>query len=240
MNYLSHSEAQDRLDTSNGLSIRDKKANEAYDHENAFYWLSEPARIYKLLAHYELYQKILDVPGDILELGVYKGASLIRLATFRQTLENASTRRIVGFDAFGSFPRDNISLPSDNQFIEDFERTAGFGLKVEEIREIFKHKGFQNIHLVPGNIFHTLDEYLQQFPATRIAFLHLDMDVKEPTQYALEKLFERVTAGGLVVFDDYGMVAGATEVVDAFAKKHGLPIQKTRHYTIPAYIQKIK
>lgn len=239
MKNHSHSGVHDILGANDGLSIRGKNVNDAYDHENAFYWLSQPARICKLLAQYELYQKILDVPGDILELGVYKAASLIRLATFRQTLENASARKIVGFDAFGTFPRDNISLPSDKQFIENFECAGGAGLTVEETRAIFERKGFQNIHLVPGNIFHTLDDYLQKFPATRIAFLHLDMDVKEPTQYALEKLFDRVTPRGLVVFDDYGMVAGATEVVDAFANSHGLSIQKTRHYTIPAYIQKI-
>lgn len=238
MNHHPHSGAQDIPGTHPGLSIRGKNVTDAYDHENAFYWLSQPARIYKLLAQYELYQKILDVPGDILELGVYKAASLIRLATFRQTLENASTRKIVGFDAFGPFPQDNISLPSDKIFIENFERAGGLGLSVDEARAIFANKEFQNIHLVPGNIFHTLDEYLKKFPATRIALLHLDMDVKEPTQYALEKLFDRVTPRGLVVFDDYGMVAGATEVVDAFVKSHGLTIHKTRHYTIPAYIQK--
>lgn len=226
------------MKTKNDLSIRGKNSDEAYEHENAFYWLSQPERICKLLAQYELYQKILDVPGDVVEFGVYKAASLIRLATFRQTLENTSARKIVGFDAFGPFPRDNISLPSDTQFIENFECAGGSGLTVEETRAIFEHKGFKNIQLVPGNIFHTLDNYLQKFPATRIAFLHLDMDVKEPTQYALEKLFDRITSRGLIVFDDYGMVTGATEVVDTFAKIHGLTIHKTRHYTIPAYIQK--
>lgn len=233
------SRAKDKLEMNHDFSIRGKKITDAYEHENAFYWFSQPARICKLLAQYELYQKILDVPGDILELGVYKSASLIRLATFRHTLENASARKIVGFDAFGTFPCDNISLSSDKQFIENFESTGGSGLTVEETRAILKHKGFENINLIPGNIFHTLDDYLQQFPATRIALLHLDMDVKEPTQYALDKLFDRVTPCGLIVFDDYGMVAGATEVVDAFAKNHGLKIQKTTHYAIPAYIQKI-
>ena len=238
MSHLPNSERKNVGDTRQDLVIRGKTANDAYDYENAFYWLSHPARIYKLLAQYELYKKILDVPGDILELGVYKAASLIRFATFRQTLENPDARKIVGFDAFGSFPRDNISLQSDNQFIENFERVGGLGLDVEDILAIFENKGFKNIQLVRGNIFHTLDTYLEQLPATRISLLHLDLDVKEPTQYALERLYDRVTPRGLIVFDDYGMVAGATEVVDAFSKKNGLTIQKTSHYTIPVYIQK--
>lgn len=238
MMHRPHHSTQNIAEVNPGLNIRGKDTKDAYEHENAFYWLSKPARIYKLLAQYELYQKILDVPGDILELGVYKAASLIRLATFRQTLENSSSRKIVGFDAFGVFPRENIALQSDNQFIDDFERMGGSGLDVEETQKILENKGFQNIHLVPGNIFQTLNDYLMQFPATRIAFLHLDMDVKEPTQFALQQLYDRVTPQGLIVFDDYGMVVGATETVDTFAKENGLTIRKTRHYTIPAYIQK--
>ncbi|VUZ29013.1 Uncharacterised protein [uncultured Comamonas sp.] len=75
-------------------------------------------------------------------------------------------------------------------------------------------------------------------PATRIALLHLDIDIKEPTEYALQRLYEHIVPQGLIVVDDYGTVAGATEAVDQFAKTHGLLIQKTSHYKIPAYIQK--
>ena len=32
----------------------------------------------KLLSHYEIYNMIKDLPGDILEFGVFKGSSLIR------------------------------------------------------------------------------------------------------------------------------------------------------------------
>lgn len=64
------------------------------------------------------------------------------------------------------------------------------------------------------------------------------MDVKEPTQYALQRLYEHIVPQGLIVIDDYGTVAGATEAVDQFARRHGLRIQKTPHYKIPAYIQK--
>jgi hypothetical protein len=223
---------------SDNFSIRENFLRDIYNYENAFYWLSHPSRISKLLAQYELYQKIIDIPGDIIEIGVYKAASLIRFATFRQTLENDSARKIIGFDAFGAFPRENISLPSDRDFIENFERNGGEGLSAEEVTSIIDHKGFKNIHLVPGNIFNTLEIYLDKFPSTRISMLHLDVDVKEPTQYALEKLYERIVPNGLVVIDDYGLVEGATEAIEYFAKKNKLNIQKTTHYTIPAYIKK--
>ena len=52
-----------------------------WDYENGFYLTSHVTRIAKLLAHYELYKSIADLPGHVVECGVYKGASLIRFAS---------------------------------------------------------------------------------------------------------------------------------------------------------------
>ena len=72
----------------NGFSSIDK-----WDFENSFYWFSDPTRINKLLAQYELYKSIIDLPGDVLEFGVYKLCSLIRLATYRNLIENDFSRK---------------------------------------------------------------------------------------------------------------------------------------------------
>lgn len=42
-------------------------------YENGFYLTSKPYRLGNILAHYELYKKILHLPGDVVELGVFKG-----------------------------------------------------------------------------------------------------------------------------------------------------------------------
>lgn len=67
----------------NNLKIRNLSKKKIWDYENGFYLFSSVSRINKLLSHYELYKMILGLPGHIFELGVYKGASLIRFATFR-------------------------------------------------------------------------------------------------------------------------------------------------------------
>lgn len=79
-------------------------AENSFDYENGFILTSEPYRLGNILAHYELYKKIVHLPGDVVELGVFKGNSLIQFATFRSLLENDKSRKIVGFDAFGEFP----------------------------------------------------------------------------------------------------------------------------------------
>ena len=220
------------------MNIQTLQQSDAWNYENGFYWFGNPSRLAKLLAHYELYKTILSLPGDIFELGVYKAASLVRLATFRQVLEHELSRKVVAFDAFGKFPRSSLSMESDRKFIDDFERQSGDGLSKTDVESLLKEKPFINYELVEGNVMETLSEYLVRFPATRIALLHLDMDVKEPTEYALDLLFDRVVPGGLIIFDDYSTVAGETDAVDVFIQKHRLQIQKLPFYKIPSYVRK--
>ena len=220
------------------FKIRGLSSKNIWDYENAFYWFSHPTRMNKMLAHYDLYKSIISLPGDVFELGVYKAASLVRFATFRNLLENDNSRKIVGFDAFGKFPISKLTEKSDFNFIKNFEEIGGEGLSREEVEKIFKAKNFQNVYLNEGNVFDTLPQYLEMNPAARIALLHLDMDVKEPTTFALDLLYDRVVPNGLIVLDDYSAVAGETEAVDMFVAKHRLKIEKTTHYNVPAFIRK--
>jgi hypothetical protein len=70
--------------------------------------------------------------------------------------------------------------------------------------------------------------------------LHVDVDVYRPTKVILEQLFGRVVKSGLVVFDDYGTVAGETRAIDEFLEKaeRELLIEKLPISHIPAYIRK--
>ena len=88
------------------MKIKGLSGENFWDYENGFYWFSDATRINKILYHFELYKMILNLPGDIFEFGVFKGASLIRFCQFRDTLENNNTRKIVGFDFFGNFPTE--------------------------------------------------------------------------------------------------------------------------------------
>jgi len=209
-----------------------------WDYENGFYWFSHPTRLNKLLTHYELYRSMLNLPGDAIELGVYKVASLIRLASFRQLLENDYARKIVGFDTLGRFPREGLGLAADLAFIDSFEAEVGPGLTRGEAEAIFRAKNFRNITLVAGNIFETLPAYLEQSPATRITLLHLDLDTREPTAFALAQLYPRVVPNGLIVLDDYTAVAGGSVAVDEFQAQHRLVLEKSRYNHVPSFLRK--
>lgn len=218
--------------------IRGLRRDDAWDFENGYHWFSEPNRMYKLLAHYELYKTIVHLPGDVFEFGVYKAASLVRFASFRSLLETDYSRKLVGFDAFGRFPRDRLSSGDDVDFVERFESAGGEGLALEEVEGILSGKGFRNVQLIKGDVLETLPEYLERRPEARISLLHLDMDVKEPTELALDLLFERIVPDGLILLDDYNAVAGETDAVDAFVKSRRLKLEKLPFHSTPSFIRK--
>lgn len=206
-----------------------------YEAENSFYLQSHPSRLAKLLAHYELYRRIVPLPGAVVEFGVYKGASLVRFATFRSIVENNHSRPLIGFDAFGAFPRAEIQGEADRAFIDRFEDAGGEGIAVDDLRAVLNAKGFANVELIAGNIFDTLPPFLDANPALRIALLHLDMDVYEPTAFALDRLMPHMVRGGLVVFDDYAMVEGATRAAEEVGARLNVTMEKLAPYAVPGF-----
>lgn len=208
-----------------------------WDYENGFYLTCETSRIGKLINHLEIYNKIIDLPGDVLEFGVYKGASMVRLLSFRNLLETEFSRKIIGFDIFGKFP-DDLTLESDKKFIKRFEDAGGYGISKQELENHLNNKGFKNFSLVEGNIIETIPEYLEKNPALKISLLHIDVDVYEPTLAILEKLWNRLVVGGILMLDDYGTVEGETKAVDEFFSNKKVQIHKPKFNHIPSYIIK--
>jgi hypothetical protein len=85
-------------------------------------------------------------------------------------------------------------------------------------------------------VLDTVPRYVDSHPELRIALLHLDLDVYEPTAVALEHLWDRVVPGGLVVIDDYGTVAGATRAVEELTIANDCELLKLLYSHVPAFI----
>jgi len=208
-----------------------------WDYENGFYLTSHVTRLGKLLAHFELYKSITGLPGHIVECGVYKGASLVRFASFRQLLESPHSRKIVGFDTFGKFPRGEGIDESDSAFIDRFEQD-GAAITPEALHKVLAHKSFENVELIAGDILETVPAYAQANPEFRIALLHIDVDVYEPSLVTLRHFYDRVVPGGLIVLDDYGTVSGETTAVEEFFADKSPHLEKLSISHVPAFIRK--
>jgi hypothetical protein len=211
-------------------------SDQSWDYENGFYITSPVTRLAKALAQYELYKSIVDLPGHIVECGVYKGTSLMRFATFREILESQYSRKIIGFDVFGKFPEQKNKI--DNEFIKQFERQGGVGIPVDELEKILVYKGITNYELIKGNICDTVPQYVLNHPELKIVLLHIDVDVYEPSRVILDTLYNRVVSGGLILLDDFGTVDGETRALDEFCLKEEFVVKKLPISGTPMFIRK--
>lgn len=206
-----------------------------WDYENGFYLTSHVTRISKLIAQYELYKSIINLPGDVIECGVFKGCSFIRLCTFREMLESPYSRKIIGFDTFGPFPRKD---KNEEKFAEQWENGAGISISREELDRVLQFKGFKNYELVQGDIEETVPQYVQTHPALKISLLHIDVDIARPCNIILNTLFNRVVRGGIIIFDNYGTIPAETAAIDDFFKNKDVKFEKMSISHVPAYLRK--
>jgi hypothetical protein len=214
-----------------------------YLYENGFNLTCQSYRLGKLLAHYELYRHILQVPGSIIELGVFKGSSLARLATLRTLLEISMSRKLVAFDTFEEFPALDESLsPWDQEILGELLRHANTRcISVSQMMEVLRRKGCdQEIELVSGDVRETVPAYCHDHPYLRIALMNLDLDLYEPTYTALTYLYPRIEIGGVVMLDNYGGLDGDTQAIETyFATMMLIPrIQKFPFAQTPCYVIK--
>jgi Macrocin-O-methyltransferase (TylF) len=212
--------------------------NRAFDYENAFYLSCDSTRMSKVLAHYELFKMTWDVPGAIVECGVFKGASLIRFAMFRELFGNTFSKKIVGFDTFGRFP--DTEYEPDKKRRGEFVTAAGEdSISVEQLQLVLdrKHCG-RHVELVAGDVRTTVPQYVRDYPELRISLLNLDTDVYEPAVTILEHLWPRLVKGGILIVDDYSTFPGETRAVDDYFQDRRAVIRKFPFCMTPCYILK--
>lgn len=188
-----------------------------FEYENGFYATADPSRFSKFITHLEFFKQTSTVRGEIVEFGIFKGNSFFRWIKFRDLLEQTSSRKVIGFDIFGDFPEAQFEEDKAKRDAFVAETNGGKSISFEEINTLLQAQGLhKNVDIVKGDIMETLDNYIQDNPHLKISLLHIDVDLYEPTKLILEKLYDRVTKGGIIIFDDYGAFAGANKAVDDF------------------------
>lgn len=199
----------------------------------------------RFLAHSEMFKLTLDVPGDIAELGVFRGAGLFTWANLLETFCVGDRTKIVyGFDNWKGFEE---LLPEDGREDVAGQKIAG-GFSPESFYEelidaisIFDEDRFvswkSRIKLIEGNIEETMFRFVEDNPGVRFSLVHFDCDLYKPTKAALEALWPRLSRGGIFLFDEYAIHnwPGETQAVDEyFADKPNVRIRKLEWNNVPA------
>jgi hypothetical protein len=175
------------------------------------------------LSKSELFKKVLNIHGAIVEGGILFGGSTMAWAHFSSIYEPINlTRKIIGFDTFEGFPSFHKKDAAGEfggkkgEFSKVGDWSSNSYEDLQESIRIFDMLRFKNHHkkveLVKGNFVETGKKYLKENPHLVIALLYLDFDIYEPTKVALDLFYDRIPKGGIIAFDqlNYKVTPGDT------------------------------
>jgi hypothetical protein len=160
----------------------------------------------RILFMAELYQKIIEVHGVIMEFGVRWGQNLALFSSLRGMLEPYNyNRKIIGFDTFEGFPSvdkkdGGFVHKGDYAVVNGYEEILETILTYHESESPISHK--KKFELVKGDATVTINDYLMRQPETIIAFAYFDFDIYLPTKKCLDAILPRLTKGSILAFDE--------------------------------------
>ncbi len=158
----------------------------------------------RYLARYEIFKKILDVKGSIVECGVHHGSSLMFFAQLSTIYEPyAFNREIIGFDTFTGFPHvDNKDLGKGklgdmgDVDLELLKRS----IELYDMNRPLGHVA--KVKLVEGDATETIPKHFKDAPHTLVALLYVDFDLYKPAKVAVETILPRMPKGAVIAFDE--------------------------------------
>lgn len=159
------------------------------------------------LARYELFKKILKIPGSIIECGVLFGGGIMTFAQLSAIFEHTNfLRKIIGFDTFSGFP----SLSKIDKMAKSTQAKKGaFSvnsiLDLKKSISLYDSNRFLNhigkVELVKGDAVKTIPQYLKNNPQTIVSLLYLDFVLYKPTKVALENFVPLMPKGSVIAFN---------------------------------------
>lgn len=209
-----------------------------YDYETNYHLTLDVSRLGKLIAHYEAFKMSMEIPGSIVECGVFKGTSLMRFAMYRQLLGNYFSSKIIGFDVFNDDYPDT-AYEEDKKIREEWIASAGgSSISEDQLKEVFESSEIKNFELVSGDVLETVPKYVKEHPELKISLLNIDIDFFEANICCLENFYDLVMPGGVILLDNYTHAHGDTKSTDTFFADKKILIKKFPFALRPCYIIK--
>jgi hypothetical protein len=185
---------------------------------DAPFLFADRIQITSMLSRIELFKMVMDIPGAIIECGVYKGNSLMLHLQLSLLLEPyAINRSLYGFDTFEGFRSiDKVSDPADINEGMFSETNASILEKSILLNDLIRPVNrIPRCELIKGDIVKTVPAFVKGRPELCVAMLILDTDLYQPTKVALQNFLPLMPKGGIVVLDEvcYRNFAGETKAL---------------------------
>jgi len=200
-------------------------------HAVSPFTMTSPERVFALRSAVR-YVVQNGIPGDIVECGVWKGGSMMAVA--RTLLElNDTSRTLHLFDTFEGMPPPtaaDIDYAGEEAQarLHRSEKDANVWAiaQLEQVKRAVLGVGYDagKVRFVQGRVEDTIPG---EAPST-ISLLRLDTDWYESTKHELTHLFPRLSAGGVLIIDDYGHWQGARRATDEYFAENRIKLLLNR------------
>jgi hypothetical protein len=194
--------------------------------------MTSAERIYSLIEAVK-YVERNNIPGDIVECGVWKGGSMMAVAETLKSLKS-TTRALYLYDTY-----EGMSEPTEHD--KTWYGQSAFSLLTNSDKEknlVWAYSALDTVKKGMASTGYPLDKinYVKgkvedTIPATmpnNIALLRLDTDWYESTAHELFHLFPLLKKGGVLILDDYGHWQGARKAVDEYLEQNQIQILLNR------------
>lgn len=175
-----------------------------------------------------------DIPGAIVECGVWRGGSMMAAALALKAL-GSTDRHLYLFDTFAGMPRPTehditfrgrAAVPKFENLSTSADSSNWCAATLDEVREALLSTGYEEsrLHFIEGKVEATIPEHAPQ----EIALLRLDTDWYESSRHELEHLYPRLSPKGVLILDDYGHWLGVRKAVDEYLANNSIDLLLNR------------
>lgn len=197
------------------------------------YTMTSPERLFALMQAIQ-YVVTANIPGSIVECGVWRGGSMMAAA---QTLRDcqATDRDLYLFDTYEGMVEptaadvtlsNKVAAATFAQTKITDDSSAWCNASLAEVSGNIAKVGYptERLHLIKGKV----EETIPDAAPAQIALLRLDTDWYESTRHEFIHLYPRLVSGGVLILDDYGHWQGARKATDEFLAAEGVHLLLNR------------
>jgi O-methyltransferase len=164
-------------------------------------------------------EDVLDrgIPGDFLEAGVWRGGCCILMRAVLAA-HNCQDRSVWLADSFVGLPTSERI--QDKNYAMDASRLPVLAVTLQEVQRNFERFGLldDQVRFLPG----WFEQSLNASDTGPLSVLRVDCDLYTSTMTVLEELYARVSPGGWVIIDDYGILPPCKQAVDEYRERNGI------------------
>lgn len=180
----------------------------------------------------------LDIPGDLIETGVWRGGATIFMRGVLKTY-NVTNRIVWVADSFEGIPKPNKEkYPADALEGDKLHSFDYLKVSIDEVKNNFSNYSLwdDQVKFLEG----WFKDTLPKAPIEKLAILRLDGDLYESTMDALVNLYPKLSIGGYCIIDDYGVLRGCRQAVEDYRTEQKITEQIIKIDYDGVYWKKLK